>query len=83
MATVIKSVNGELTQKTEGLGTLTIGLALSPLKMFSSTSANAETTYYNEKEVGFAILGSLVGGAVVGRKFGEKIPLLNAVEPAL
>lgn len=83
MATVIKSANGTLTEKTEGLGTLAIGLALSPLKVFTSQSADAETTYYNEKEVGFAVLGSLVGGAVVGRKFGEKIPLLNSVEPAL
>lgn len=76
MANVIKKNGDNLVAENAGLVSVAAGVALSPLKMFGS-STDATQTFYSEQVVGATVLGALAGGFVVGDMFGHKIPLLG------
>lgn len=52
-----------------------LGGVTSIMKIASTEDAN--TTYYSEKAVGQAVIGALVGGFVIGDRWGDRVPFLG------
>lgn len=52
-----------------------LGGVTSILKVASTEDAN--TTYYSDKAVGQAVLAGMVGGFMIGDRFGDKVPFLG------
>lgn len=62
-------------EEDTSLGTDIADAATGTFKLFSSK----DDTFYSARVVGMAAMGHLLGGAVVGHKFGDRIPILNAL----
>lgn len=82
MSTVIKKTGTNMVAAEESMGKVIVDLALSPLSMLTTTAEGSEQTFYSKKDIGFAMTGAFVGGAVVGQKYGDKIPLIRALDRA-
>lgn len=75
MSKVLQNSDGSFAPavSTTFLDTVLAG-ATSPLSMFTESNE-----FYNKKDMGVAVTLSLVGGMILGRRYGSKIPGLNSI----
>lgn len=70
---IITAEASGVTKEDTNILTNVMAGATSIFKSFSEEG----NTYYSEKAMGQAVLAALVGGVVVGDRFGDKIPFVG------